>query len=286
MWRRFTTAAPLVSMLLVASCTGGVIDSTTTTSSTTPSAPTSTLPPVVECPGAGQFGEGGGIADVDGEGSDASHLGQISWESAVPCETFSFVFETSEGAPATTVPDIKIDHLESFQVIRIAMDVDAAVVTDQLVETGLVDRLYVVSGLDGGMFVDLHLNAPAAARARLDSSPARLTVDLRPGFVEFTGAAKGNDSTVVVSPTADATIDPIAALHGYTRALDGNVTLIITQGGNVVETTNVIAADNLRSWGEFTAELALPPGQVEIFVGESDPEDGTLSGVSLDLTVS
>jgi hypothetical protein len=87
--------------------------------------PTSTLPPVVECPGEGEFEEGGGIAEIDATGSDSSTIGRISWETSDRCETLHFDFETSEGAPATTVPAIKVDHLESFQVVRISMDKDA-----------------------------------------------------------------------------------------------------------------------------------------------------------------
>ncbi|HEX6221571.1 MAG TPA: Gmad2 immunoglobulin-like domain-containing protein, partial [Acidimicrobiia bacterium] len=256
---------------------------TTTTSSATP---TSTLPPVIECPGAGEFGEGSGIAQVDGEGSDATDLGRVSWERSEQCESFIFEFETSEGAPATSVPDISIEHLPSLQVIRITMGIDAAVITDQLVETEMVDRLYVVRSLDGRMFVDLHLNAPAAARARVQSSPAVLTVDLRPGFLEFTGSSSIDDRTVVVSPSQRAEVDDIATFSGYSRAFEANVIVIVTQGDAVVTEANTTAADHLETWGEFNVDVPLPAGEVSVFVGEASAEDGSLDGVTLELTVN
>jgi len=253
--------------------------SSTVDSSTSPS----TLPPVVECPGAGEFEEGGGIADVGGEGSDSSNLGQISWETNDRCESFAFGFETSEGAPATTVPDIRIDHLASFQVIRITMDIDAAVVTDQLVETALVDRLYVVRALDEAILVDLHLIAPAAARATIRSSPATLTLELRPGFVGFEGGSTIAEEIVVVSPPEEGSVESPVQVEGYTRTFGADVGIVGTRGGAVIDETSTTSADlhDVETWSQFRAELDLTPGDVTVFVGGGGAED-----VIIDLTVS
>lgn len=273
--------------LAIAGCNGdgtplrlGTQPETTTTSA----GATSTLPPVVECPGEGDFEEGGGIADIEGEGSDSNSLGRISWVTSDQCESFVFEFETSEGAPATTVPDVAVAHLESFQVIRISLGVSSTVITDQLVETTLVDRLYVVRGLDGGMFVDLHLSAPAAARAQVESSPARLTVDLRPGFVHFVGTSLTDELVVVVSPGTGASVAPVTQFMGYARLAEPNITFIVTQEGVVVTESSTAAVDLGATWAEFRHQLGLPPGNVSVFVGRSDPEIG-LDGVTLDLAV-
>lgn len=248
-------------------------------------APTSTLPPVIECPGVGDFEEGRGIADVAGEGSDSRTLGRISWDTSDQCETFHFDFETAEGAPATVVPDIRVDHLESFQVVRINVDVGDTVITDQLVETNLVDRLFVVRSLSGEMFVDLHLSAPAAVRAAISSSPARLSLDLRPGFVQFSGRAAIGDRIVLTSPVAGALVDSGVQLLGYARTFEANVMASVTQGGEVVTEANATAADYLETWGEYRLRLELPPGEVSVFVGEASPEDGDLEGLTVDFTV-
>jgi hypothetical protein len=239
----------------------------------------------VECPGAGEFGEGVGIADIDGQGFDGANLGRISWQVTDQCESYTFDFETSEGAPAISVPTINLGHLESFQVIRVTMDIASTVVTDQLVETGLVERLYVVRSLDGGMFVDLHLAAPAAARARVTSEPARLTVDLRPGFVEFKGRALADDVVVVVSPNDGASVPAETAATGYARTFEANVLTIVTQAGQVVSEASTSAADWTATWGEFSQALSLPAGSVSLFVGQASPQDGSLQGITLDLTV-
>lgn len=260
----------------------GIADATT---STTSPAPTSTLPPVVDCPGEGEFEEGGGIADLDGSGSDSARLGRVSWEASDRCETFSFDFETSEGAPATATPDARVDHLESLQVIRISIDVESSVVIDQLVETDLVDRLYVVRALDGGMFVDLHLASPAAARATTLTSPARLSVELRPGFVPIEGSPTQSEDVVLVSPTADADVAATTELIGYARTSEASVLIVVTQAGTLVTETSISTAD-AAVWGEFRIELTLPPGEVTIFAGERSPGDGSLDGLTIDVSVS
>lgn len=283
------TTLALVVMITVVACTDGGIATTTSRSastSTTSAAPTSTLPPVIECPGVGEFDEGGGIADIPGESSDSRNIGRISWETNDQCETFHFDFETSEGAPATTAPGIRVDHLESFQVVRINMSVDGTVVANQLVETNLVERLYVVRSLSGGIFVDLHLARPAAVRASVASSPARLTIDLRPGFVSFTGASSVGENIVLTSPEAGATVDAETMFLGYARTLGENVLAVVTQDDQVVTETSTPTADSIGIWGEYRLELDLPQGPVSVFLGEEGSDTGSLQGITVDLTAN
>lgn len=280
----------VVALALAAACAACAAGERITTTNeavtaTTTAASTSTLPPVVECPGTGEFEEGTGIAEFDSIDSDASDLGEISWSQSDQCETFMLEFETPEGAPATTVPTLAVGHLPSYQIIRIAMDVESSALTDQLVETGLVDRLYVVRALDGGMFVDLHLTAPAAARVNVRSSPAVLVVDLRPGFIDFSGHAVIHDKVVVVTPSAGATIGVSSNFSGYSRTSDGEVKMIATSGDEVVSETGTSAAGSGETWGEFSVDLTLPQGEMSVFLGEESPEDDGLEGVTLDLTV-
>jgi hypothetical protein len=279
----------LALALFGGACTGNTTTSTTAATAatnTTIPVPTSTLPPVVECPGEGEFEEGGGIAEFDATGSDSSTIGRVSWERSDRCETFHFDFETSEGAPATTVPAITVDHLESFQVVRVSMDIDASVITDQLVETGLVDRLYVVRALDGSMFVDLHLSEPSAARATILASPARLSIELRPGFVPFVGASTIDDQFVLVSPPDEADVESPTEILGYSRTDEDTVLVLVTQAGSVVAETETTAPDSSAAWGEFRLNLSLPPGEISVFLGQRSPEDRSLEGINVDLTVS
>lgn len=259
---------------------------TSSGSTTAPSSPTTSLAPVVDCPGIGEFEEGGGIADIDGSGSDSARLGRISWEDSDQCETFRFEFETSEGAPATALPDIRVEHLDSFQVIRIRTGLDLSVIADQQVDTDLVDRIFVVRSLDGGLYVDLHLAAPAAARVTALDSPARLGLELRPGFVPFAGNSASAEEVVLVAPGDGGEVGTSVDLEGYTRGLGPEVLVVVTRAGTLVSETSAVAVDATDVWGEFRTELTLPPGDVAVFVGETSTDDGSLQGLTIDVSVS
>src|SRR5690606_29138572 len=116
-------------------------------------------------------------------------------------------------------------------------------------------------------------SAPAAVRVTALSSPARLRLELRPGFVSFTGVAETGDDVVLVSPAAGADTATTVDLTGYTR-IDSALLVVVTQADVLVYESGVTAAASSEVWGEFEAELRLPPGNVSIFVGEESPEDG------------
>jgi hypothetical protein len=283
----------LVALLLAVACVDVPAGETTTTGpspSTTP-LPASTVPgpttqPVPGCSADPTFVDRGPVLHLDQPTSDTSSLGLISWQTAGGCERFEFGFETAEGAPATTPPTIAIDFMETRQLLRVWLDVDGSVITDQLIETALVDRLFVVRSLDGGMFIDLHLIGPAQARVDVTNSPAHMSLELQPGTDPFLAApAVVSDRVVVTSPTIGMETGAAVDVEGYARTFEANVLLIATVDDTVVEQTNVTAADWVVTWGEFTAPLLLPEGQVELFVGEESPEDGALVGVTLNLTV-
>ena len=285
---RARIALGIVTIVAVAACSPVDTDSDPTTTRPEPvttTAPTTTLPLVAGCPDEGEFVEDGTIASFDQDQSDSSVIGHISWRADEACETFTFSFVTSEGAPATTPPTVTAAYVEGAPVIRVTVDADQTIITDQLVETGLIDRLYVVRSLEGGSFIDLHLAAPAQARIRVDGSPARVTLDLQPGIVEYPTAATASDIVVVVTPLDTGVVTPTIEVTGYARTFESNVMIIATAGDQLVAEMNTTAAGGLETWGEFRARIVLPPGEVSLFVGDENAEDGGLEGVTISLTV-
>ena len=287
-----TALATVVLLTVTVTACGGEVTTTsppTATSaggSTTENAPTptTTMPLVAGCPTEGEFTEGGEINRIEQSSSDASTIGLISWEAEEGCETFSITFETAEGAPATTPPEVFAHYLDGAPIVRIELDAERTVITDQLVETPMVDRLFVVRSFDGNLYIDLHLASPAQTRISVESSPARLVVDLQPGIVEYpTGVAIG-DGVVVVSPLDESTQSTVFTVTGYARTIEANVLLIATASGEVIDQTFTGSADYLETWGEFAADLVIPPGEVSLFVGEESPVDRTLQGVTITLT--
>ncbi len=237
------------------------------------------------CPEDLDFIQSGRVARIDQPASDTNILGLISWQADEGCERFGLDFETTEGAPATTPPSVMVEYLPSLQVLRIHLDVDRTVLTDQLVETAFVDRLYVVRALDGGMFVDLHLASPTQARAEVSNSPARLMVEFQPGDESFEGFAATSDFAVVVVPPEGSEVGGTVDISGYTRTFESNVLIIATSGDQLVAETFTTAADSEVTWGEFEASIELTVGDASIFVGEEDVVDGGLVGVTINVVV-
>lgn len=277
-------------LLALAACNGaGEVTTTGGESSTTTIAPSSTTTttsaPSLGCPQEAEFVSTGQIDRITQPTSDSRTLGLVSRQTSEGCERFGFDFDTAGDAPATTPPSITASFLAGDRVIRISLDIDSTVITDQLIETRLVDRLFVVRSLDGTMFVDLHLREKANARIIVSNSPARLTLELSPGTGEIGPAAAISDHTVLILPPNEATLEGDVDIAGYSRAFEATVRYIATSGNEVVVEGSTAAADWVDTWGEFTTELELPPGEYDLFVGEESPEDGSFDGVTLSLTI-
>lgn len=283
----------LIALVLVTACTGLAGPTTTSPAiststpssfpSTTADASPTTSVALDGCPDDAEFVESGQVARVDQPTSDTGILGRISWQADGQCERFAFDFETAEGAPATTPPSVAVEFLPSGRILRIHLGLDTTVLADQLVETSLVDRLYVVRALDGGMFVDLHLRSPAQARASVRNSPAALNVELQMGIQPFSGAATIGSNVVVVEPAPGAETGRTVGVRGYARTFEANVLVIATSDGATTETTTQ-AADWAETWGEFRTSIELPVGPSSLFIGEESPEDGSLQGVTVLVT--
>lgn len=260
--------------------------STTTLPGTPTPEPTTTLPLVPGCSDEGEFIEGGEIVTLEQPGSDSDSLGPISWEETESCETFTLAFVSSEGAPATTPPPVHAWYVDGVPIVRVHVSAESTVITDQLVETGLVERLFVVRSLDGGLFLDLHLAAPAQTHIETAASPAEVTIHLQPGIVDYPARPAISDLVVIAAPLNGAMVPPDVDVFGYARTLEANVLLIATAADEVVAEAFTTAADSIETWGEFRTQLALPAGDVSVFVGEESPEDGHLEGIAIAVTVS
>ncbi|REK40372.1 MAG: hypothetical protein DWQ20_01945 [Actinobacteria bacterium] len=277
-------------LLLAVACDGTGATTTSAPATTTTTAPststtTSTATPTIGCPQDAEFVASGQIDRITQPSSDSRTLGLVSRQVFDGCERFGFYFDTAEGAPATTPPSTTARFLDGERIIRITLEIDSTVITDQLIETRLVDRIYVVRGLDGAMFVDLHLREKANARIAVSNSPARLTLELNPGSGDIGPPPALSDRTVLVVPPDEATVDGEFEVAGYARVFEASVLIVATRGNEVIFSQATPAADWTETWGEFETEVTLAPGAVNLFVGEQSPQDGSLQGVTLNLTI-
>ena len=244
---------------------------------------TTTQPLVVGCPADEQFFEDGLVGESENVGSDSATIGLIRWQAEEACETFEIEFESAEGAPATTPPTVSVRFLDDIGVLRVSTSASDTVITDQLVETPLVERLYVVRAIDGGTFIDFHLAAPAQASFELDNSPARLTLEFQPGIVEYTSEPTITDRLVLISPVEDSQVSLPLSVSGYTRDLDSELLLIATQGNEVIDEVVATTASSTATWGAFGGSLDLIQGETALFVGVEDEESGRLDGVTIEI---
>lgn len=282
--------ALLLILVGVAGCTvsGGAGTEPPPPTPTTSAPATTTTPPPAPPAGPGcdettNMVGAGTVFVADPAGSDTTTVGPITWQVEGGCERFVVEFRTAEGAPATTPPRSAVELLPGSQILRIRVAADSTVVTDQLVETPLVRRLYLVRAIDGGLFLDLHLTRPVRATAVAEESPARLGLQLEAGEEPAKAGPVVGDRVVVTAPLPGVEVGTELVVSGYARTFEANVIVIATAGDEVVARADGTAADWTETWGEFLIPLVVAPGNMSLFVGEESPADGSLEGVILSI---
>lgn len=303
MQRLWPVKMPLVTMLMtlaLASCSNPAATTSPSgsgspsgfgTSGPGPSGPDSSTSTPVSSPvtttPAGGCGAGeplvaeGAVANIDQSASDAEQIGAITWETNEECEIFVIDFVTAEGAPATTPPSIDGTFLREVGILRVGVQVEMTAITDQLVQSALVERLYVARKSDRTLFIDFHMAGAAVARISVGSSPGQLLVELEAGGDGYPAAPAIAENIVLVSPVEGAVENPVA-LSGYSRNFEANTVGRITQGDIVLAEGFTTAADWSETWGEFSLELnATGSGEADLFAGEQSAQDGSDRGVVL-----
>jgi hypothetical protein len=278
----------VVVLLALVGCTEAGNGETTTAPTTTAPSTTTTMGggPTVACDRPAEFIEGGMVVPVGDIDSDAGMIGPISWaDLGTGCEEFTIVFQSAEGAPATTAPLVTARFVDSLSILRIGVDAPSSAVIDQVVGSGLVDHLYVVHSLTGQSFIDLHLTGPVRVRVSAFGTPARVVVELLPGVIPVTSRPIVGERLVVTRPLEGSSSASPVIVAGYARNFDDGVLVIATAGTETLyEQTFPLTAD-VTGWIEFRAILSVPSGPILVFVGEDPPGPGLLSGVVIPMTV-
>jgi len=295
---RLTTAMKrllLAVTVLLMACNPSGEPTTATSETTTTTAVTTTtsLPPTTVAPtttsqsGCGASMDEERLGEMPSPDSDAEQLSTITWQTDEACERFLIAFTSAEGAPATTAPSLSGEFLRDSAILRIHFDVERTVVTDQLVQSGLVDRLYVVRPLQAvrTLFVDFHLSAPALASIAVTEGSGDVEILLETGGAPYDAVSSFGDNVVVVSPTPGPVELPLT-VEGYSRNFEATTNVQVTQDGALILEDFTTAADWVETWGEY--ELTISPeasGPAELFVGEFSAQDGSPRGLVLDITL-
>lgn len=281
-----TTLIAVEASTTVAPSTASTIGPTTTSRPPPPVITTTTrleetepqpIPPCLTP--APPFGEEGEIDTYSPTGSDSALLANIDWNIWEECERFAFSMASPEGAPTLVPPSSLLVIFREHGVLRLHLgaEVTTSAVSFQLVNSPLVDRLYVLKSPGGGVQLDLHLAQPVVARMIPSSGPATLTVDLRPDGSPFSRSPLITSRAVVLLPDGERFQYPFA-VAGYLRpGTTEYVATLTASSGEVTEAGFPLrGADDLwlgftavfpegpRGWTTFQVEDA----QARLFFGE------------------
>lgn len=253
-----------------------------------PAAPAATAPPPPVCGGPGEgFVSEGLVAWLGSANGDASHVSGIFLEQVGECERLRVTLTAAGGTPATALPLAEVELIPEAGRLRARFDPEvwSTAITDTLLEGELVDRVYVVRGLDGRKFVDVHLTEGVDARAMTGDDPSHVLIDFRRNGVPLTARPAVSRFTVVTGPVGGRASYPIA-VKGYSRTFEANVVGFVSRDGEAGETYFTSAAGYIETWGEF--RLAVedgPTGEAVLNVGDYDAASGEWEGAAVNLTV-
>ena len=201
------------------------------------------------------FGDEGEIGSYNPTGSDSAILSSIDWQAWQGCDRFLFSMASPEGAPTLVPPSALLTSLADRGVVRLQLGEgdETSAVSFQLVNSPLVDRIYVVKAPDAGLLVDLHVSEPVSARMIPSSAPATLTLDLRPGDVPLSHRPVVGARAVLFLPSGREGIHYPFTVNGYLRpGIDESVATLTGPDETVTEARFPLAGtDDL--WSSFVA---------------------------------
>ncbi len=237
---------------------------TTTFPSTTTSSPNVTptaqlseplIPPLPPCLTANPtFGTSGEIARFATSGSDSALLAGIEWQTWDSCQRLVFSMASTEGAPTLVPPSVALLSVRDQGVLRLQMgpEIETSAIAYQLVESPLVERLYVVRSANGALMVDFHLTQPVAARLIPSSAPATLTVDLRPDGGTLSPGRLTAPRAVVFLPVEERAQYPFT-VSGYLQpGIEESVATLTDSAGQIAE-SRIPLAGAQDVWSSFAA---------------------------------
>lgn len=276
----------VVVAVSAAACTPQSTEPTATTAPRVePSTTTTAAPAGPDClAGDLPFAEQGIAAALDSPQHDATTIGGIRWQPEDGCERVLIEFLADGGSPATRLGPVGVTVSPDSGVVRVSLPeaVEASAIGDSLIDGSLVDRIYVVEGIEDGLVVDLHLQARVAARAFTTTSPSRLVVDLRPTTdVPIGSVADTGGRIVVSSPLPGPGLYPIQVAGYAAPGVDG-VRVTLLADGVVALERSVSTATEQHLWRSFTMTISDgPSGPVELRVSAGGGDDAVVVEIDL-----
>ena len=281
------TSVFLIFALLIAACTTAESEETTTTTAPPTTTTTTEADDMPAClAGELPFVEEGTVAALDSPGRDARAIAGLRWNPLEGCERVEIGFLSATGAPATRIGPVGISMLSDAGIVRIALseDIVESAVADSTLNGTLVDKWFVVEDSEDGLNVDIHLNARAAARAFMTTSPARLVIDLRGADDDRPLAAPlSGGGIVLLSPQAGVGLYPLQ-VAGYAAPEVDAVRLRLTDLADITIDRAVSTLSSTHVWRAFSAALNDgPAGSVLLLAGTANEVGEPVFGIEVPL---
>lgn len=184
--------------------------------------------------------------------ADGARIAAVTWRTAGECQVVTLSFASDDGAPATTPPTMTARLVRDTGILRIDTAATESVVVAQLVESGLIQELYVPVTAQGTRFVDLVLAGPVVGRARLLTSPARLEIELQPGGPPEMGSPLITRDLVLVQPGRGATVSPVIDISGYSADSAEAITFLVRRFGLDVTSASLELEPQPGLWTSFS----------------------------------
>lgn len=286
-------AAVVAMTTVITACDPTAISESSTTSSHVPTTTTATttiaeaattlgptIPPDDEQPpcatGDLAYVDAGNI-DVGTGTGDAAEIAGIRWATDPSCDRLVIDLVTEGGSPASELGASDVEFRRHQGVVRATLPgrVIASALTDTLVGTRLITRVFVVRLLDGRLAIDLHLDSLSGAeiRAFAVDSPARLVIDVRSGSGGAITPPARSSRVVVLEPRPGDVEYPLV-VTGYIAPGVRSVVAKMPSFNEEFPFIETEPALTATTWGEFTATFDIgPPGEVDLTVGPAGTED-------------
>lgn len=241
------------------------------------------------CLRGGPFVAEGELLDEGETEAGAAAIEALRWESHDGCERLVIDLAAEDGQAAVSIGPVAAELLRDLGVIRVRLERVQSVdqeATDTMFGGELIRKAYVVRSEENrSLFVDLHLEAAAEARALTLQDPARVVLDVRPAGGAAPPRPAVEDGVVVLRPRSGGASYPLI-VEGYARTFEANVVARLEQDDDSVVETFTTATDWAEAWGLYSMTIEEgPSGEVELHVGEHSARDGTWEGAMVELEI-
>lgn len=234
----------------------------------------------------GRYADSGSLGSFERPSADARSVRGLGFEQTAERERFLVFLGDSAGSASRSPGAAHVEWIRPLGIVRVHLDrrVASTAIADTTFQGRLAGRAFVVRSLEQrALFVDLHVRAPALARAEVFADPGRVVVELEPGGSALPPPAAMAQRTIVLIPRGVVQPYPLA-VWGYARNFEANVVAELRQNGQMAKREVTTAADWLETWGEFRMRFTDgPTDSVQLFVGDYSAKDGSEEGVKLPL---